>query len=1246
MKVFISHSSKDKPAVEALAAALHGRGIEVWLDKYEMGTGDNFVAKINDGLEQAAAGIIVFSRHSRDSRWVEAEVTYLTHARIEEGKVLVPVRLGDDAYVPPLLCPYLHRGIDEVDAIVDALHQRKPRPAPVRAPEHGRQERVLISLRREGGAGIRTEVRIGDAVYGQAAVPAMPRALAEAQAAFLQGFRPGLQRDQGDAQHRSSEIQMAQLGSALAALCFPAGSGAALADLVDGSGSLTGTTVEVCWEADTPELLGLPFEAACLPDGRVLALQPSVVMLRRPAGLKSTDGEALAGPLKILVAVAAPDEDVAASFALDQERELQNILDAVEPARRHENCDVRILEVALPKVIGEAIAADAHHVLHLSCHGLPGALELEDEEGRAVRTVADALLAPIRAAGRPLPLVLLSACHTGVAPGQTASLAEALLRGGIPAVVAMQAPVSDHYATRLAKSFYMHLARRENFLPSRALADARREEERQRHEAVQRGAPLHETQPEFATAALYVAGEERPVADFALDRRPLKARPVYDVPGPVPQFRIDDLIGRRKELRDTPRSLRDPGRQYAGVVLTGIGGAGKSAVAGRVMCRLAEDGWMVAAHRGRFDLAGIAAAVGAALTLSRGETSRQCGALLVQANLDDRMRLAVLGQALAEEPLLLVLDDFEANLTTGGDRFLDDDAAMYVRGLAQQARRGRLLVTCRHPVPGTEAFLRRVAIGPLSPAETRKLLMRLKGLSDAVVAASNLAATTATVLRAVGGHPRALEFLDALMRGGEARFPAVAEKLRRIADERKLDLSAPPESLDEAVRTARAIAAGDVLLEELLAIARREGIADVLLQAAVSNLPVTPAGVARMLAEDGPGDVQPISRAIDRLESLSLLHRFPGGAVFVHRWTAEVLGSLEDAASHQARAARAGHCRRWQVQNESHDLGDAIEAVRNFLAARAFDEATGVADACFDAFRRFQQSTGIAALAAEVLETLPESHPGFGAVADEEAQARLALGLIDRAFERHRQVLRLRERLAQAEPGRADYQRDLSVSYERIGDLFRVLGKGDDARQAFAKALAIRERLAQAEPGRADYQRDLSVSYNKMGDLFNALGQGDEAQQAFAKALAIRERLAQAEPGRADYQRDLSVSYNKMGDLFRALGQGDEARQAFAKALAIAERLAQAEPGRADYQRDLITSLVKMSETDARQTREHLSRALDIARTLREQGRLAPVDAWMVDDLARRLDGITATKNSAGPSLVGSIWQWLRRRGS
>jgi hypothetical protein len=203
----------------------------------------------------------------------------------------------------------------------------------------------------------------------------------------------------------------------------------------------------------------------------------------------------------------------------------------------------------------------------------------------------------------------------------------------------MQAPVSDAYAVALAKSFYAHLAARENFLASRALANARKDAEQQRLDAVRRGAPAAETQPEYATAALYIGGEERPVADFGLDKRPLQRRPVLDVAGPVPQLRIDDLIGRRPELRKTLRSLRDPARQHAGVVLTGIGGVGKSAVAGRVMCRLTEDGWLVAApDPGRFDLRAIAFALGAVLRDSRSESMHRRGDDLVRPDLDDRLR--------------------------------------------------------------------------------------------------------------------------------------------------------------------------------------------------------------------------------------------------------------------------------------------------------------------------------------------------------------------------------------------------------------------------------------------------------------------------------------------------------------------------------------------------------------------------------------------------------------------------------
>ena len=316
------------------------------------------------------------------------------------------------------------------------------------------------------------------------------------------------------------------------------------------------------------------------------------------------------------------------------------------------------------------------------------------------------------------------------------------------------------------------------------------------------------------------------------------------------------------------------------------------------------------------------------------------------------------------------------------------------------------------------------------------------------------------ILRVIGRHPRMLEFLDAFLRGGQGRLPHVTRKLTDLLERSGLDLRPEFEQLEDGFHATVMIGTRDVLLEELLGLARDEHLDEVLLQAAVSNLPVKPDGLARMLAGDS-ADVENIKHKLARLADLSLVHCFPDGSAWVHRWTAEGLALLDDKVRHRARCNRAGRYRWWRVAHESHNIEDATEAVRNYLAGQDFDAAAQCAHACFNALRRFQQSIAIAALAAEVLETLPEDHPRFAGVADEEAQAHLALGFTDRALKRHQQVLGRRERLAESEPDRADYQRDLVVSLVRVGT-------GDEANvgDCLRRALAIMLGLKQS--GRLD----------------------------------------------------------------------------------------------------------------------------------------------------------------------------------
>ena len=71
-RVFISYCSQDRPVVEQLVSALSAQGIDCWWDQWHIDPGTDIVSAINRGLDEAGAGIIVFSPHSRESRWVEA----------------------------------------------------------------------------------------------------------------------------------------------------------------------------------------------------------------------------------------------------------------------------------------------------------------------------------------------------------------------------------------------------------------------------------------------------------------------------------------------------------------------------------------------------------------------------------------------------------------------------------------------------------------------------------------------------------------------------------------------------------------------------------------------------------------------------------------------------------------------------------------------------------------------------------------------------------------------------------------------------------------------------------------------------------------------------------------------------------------------------------------------------------------------------------------------------------------------
>lgn len=102
-KVFICHASENKSVAHELALFMEARGVEVWLDKWEIKVGDSIVEKINEGLGSASHLTILLSHAAVTKPWVTKELSAALMRQLSDRLIRVlPVRL-DDCSIPPIL---------------------------------------------------------------------------------------------------------------------------------------------------------------------------------------------------------------------------------------------------------------------------------------------------------------------------------------------------------------------------------------------------------------------------------------------------------------------------------------------------------------------------------------------------------------------------------------------------------------------------------------------------------------------------------------------------------------------------------------------------------------------------------------------------------------------------------------------------------------------------------------------------------------------------------------------------------------------------------------------------------------------------------------------------------------------------------------------------------------------------------------------------------------------------------------
>jgi hypothetical protein len=220
------------------------------------------------------------------------------------------------------------------------------------------------------------------------------------------------------------------------------------------------------------EVASLPWELMRRRDQQPLVVSVQTPVVRAFDTPKPIILQALKGNLRILAIISNPTGTAALNLEEEKKRigKIWATLDNVE---------VDFVRPVEEEILNH-LAQHDYHVIHYMGHGdfdsgAGGLLMMEHNDGSAHLIGGDTFAAWLQ--DDPVRLVFLNACNTGTTGQQNglhpfAGVASALIRNGLPAVVAMQFPISDGAAIIFAETFYQRIA--QGFPVDAAVGDGRK----------------------------------------------------------------------------------------------------------------------------------------------------------------------------------------------------------------------------------------------------------------------------------------------------------------------------------------------------------------------------------------------------------------------------------------------------------------------------------------------------------------------------------------------------------------------------------------------------------------------------------------------------------------------------------------------------------------------------------------------------------------------------------------------------
>jgi tetratricopeptide (TPR) repeat protein len=828
--------------------------------------------------------------------------------------------------------------------------------------------------------------------------------------------------------------------------------------------------------------------------------------------------------------------------------------------------EIDYLETATLSNLRSKIKHFQPHILHYTGHGgkLPYSnetyLACEDDDGELKPIFGDDLRR-ITASSDSLQLIVLSGCMTAQTHHQDAlrGVGTSLLRGTLPAVLAMQYSILDESGIEFASKFYEELSRGSSVLEAVNEVRLRLYDLRGKDRA------------DWGLPALYLRTSEIRLIDTNMPPKHQATKPEQVDIGGLPVVR--GFVGRKGEIRDIRQAINQP--QRPAVYIYGLGGVGKTALTAKVIEKVKQDKsveavCVIGCDKIEPTFANVIEELAGFISFQGKEGHARAGQNLKESRFTIKQRVSLLNNAIKDHRYLFIFDNFESLFVRQAPcgELRDDELTRFFSSIFDHNWHSTFVFTCRYewqllsekglPVEN----LLTIHLPGLTRHQTIQHMNNLAGPLSRLEYKEQL-----RLLPLIKGHPNTIELLDSYLLKHTVSQVLEDENLwgKVIEDIGAYFMDGLWQDLNTDEQQALAILAvfrSPLTAQDIQRIVSKKEALDKLTGYSLLQLEgegrgyvVHPVVSEYVLAKIGK-------------EECKRLHK-KASDFYIHQHD-ELLKEVPEAEPLKVLCEVMEMRTQRGMREQADAMANALLEIHHHLfEAREYEQAVEIVSA----IHAYLDMQGLRELLKELLKKSIDSLEGFGkyvamgnlaSLLNMDGKWQEALDTYQKCLEFFRsidaksQMATAISQQAQIYQQRGKYEQALSleqeglalreeignkegfvISHYRIGELLRLMEKYEEALKQGEKGLKLARKLGN--------QQIEAAFLHQLGMTLNKLNRPKEAFEHFSESLAIEEQIGNKK-GQAD-------SLGEIGKLLFAAGQFSVALDCFQRALNIDREL-------------------------------------------------------------------------------------------